>query len=243
MEKIDVTKLKKNEKLIRSYISKKDGKWYTKEQLHILFPKKYIDKGLTILDNVSLVFGVIMIMDNKYNYGKMLLPNRLEVIPNEIDEVEVEGERWVKLTIEKGEPFLVKDKVVKNTDFVFNAYDLFLMQGKVPFFVTYEDILTIFTNLPKYTGGKVGKDPLIFEILIAIITRHFKELTKEYREVIKTEKDVNKIPFKVVGLKNPYLSFRSTYGKLLGSYFEDAMLGALLFPEDEVTDSEYALRK
>lgn len=243
MEKIEIKNLKRNPDKIKKLIKTVGDMAIAKENLYIIFPQKFVDKELSILDNICEILGVVMIMDDDYNYSVMTIPGKLTTEPNEIETVEIDNELYVQLVIEKDNTLITSNKIVKNTDLIYQIFELLMLQGKVPFYLNYIDLFNVFSNIPKYTGSDVGIDTLGFEVLIAISARNPNNLDMQFRKFIKTEKDmINKNP-KWVGLKNIYYSYNSTLSKIAGSYFKKGLVAAIVKPEDKSTTLENILRK
>ena len=72
--------------------------------------------------------------------------------------------------------FISNTKLIKDPFGAYDFFDLYLMQGKVPWYITYEDLIDIFSNFKKYTGMKATENMLVVEILTAITTRWRKDL-------------------------------------------------------------------
>jgi len=243
MEKIDVSKLKRNAKLIKSKYRKVGDMLIAKEKLYILFPSKFVDKDLSILDNVCKILGVIAIMDDNNNYAVSTIPGRIDIEPSEIETVDINNELYTMLVIEPGDPLFSDTRIIQNTDMVFNVFELLLLQGKVPFYLNYEDLLNVFTNMPRYTGTSVGKDSLVFEILIALSARNPNNLDQQFRMFVKDRKMAMSITPAWVGLRNIYYSYNSTLSKIAGSYFKKGLVASIIKPEKDATVLENILRK
>jgi len=243
MEKLDISKLKRNPEAIKKKLKKVDNTIIAKEDMLIIFPEKFVDKELTNLDNVSDVFGVVAVLDNNNNYSVLTIPSRFTVEPAEIENIEINEEPYVALHIEAGQPLISNTVMVKNQDVTFPIFDLFMLQGKIPWYINYEDLLDVFIKLDKYAGSKVGGLVLALEALTAINARDPKNPETEFRMVINSEEDMRKKPVEWVGLKNIYYSFKSTLSKIAGAYFKQGVIAAIVKPEKETTDLEYVLRK
>ena len=243
MDVLDISKLKRNPEAIKKKIKKVENTMIAKENMLIVFPEKFVDKELTLLDNTSEVFGVVAILDEKNNYSILTIPSRFIVEPAEIENIEINEEPYIALHIEAGQALISNTKMVKNQDITFPIFDLFMLQGKVPWYINYEDLLDVFIKLDKYAGSKVGGLVLALEALTALNARDPKNPETEFRMIINNVEDMKKKPVEWVGLKNIYYSFKSTLSKIAGAYFKQGVLAAVVKPEKETTDLEYVLRK
>jgi len=242
MDVYDSKDLKRNSDLIKSKLKTVGNSIITNVNLSILVYHKFVDKEMTILDNVCKVVGIIAIMDDDNNYAIMTVPGVMSVEPNEIEDIEIDGEHYYKLVIIKGEALISDTTIVKDTGYVYKVFDLLVLKGKVPFFLNYEDMLSLFKNFPEYTGTKIGKDTLPFEIFTAMIARDKNDPTKDFRLTVKTHNDAIKEPPKWVGLMNIYYSFGSTLSKIAGSYFKTGVLVAAVNKNKKQTKLEKILK-
>ncbi len=242
METLDITKLKRDPNYIKSNLIMKDEFTLTKKDTYIVFPEKYEKKDLAELGNVCLVTGVFAIVMGD-RYGVMTIPNHIEITPVEIEQVDINGDVYYRLFIEANTDIFSNNNIVKKSDRVYNLLDLFLMQGKVPWYIEYEDLVKVFTNVGKYTGLTATDKLLPVETIISIISKYKKDLTKDYRLVINKPQDLKTKPVEYVGLMDVYYTYKSTVSKLLGNFFKKAIDSTILYPEKEVTDIENVLRE
>jgi len=244
MEIIDIKKFKRNPNAIKKKLKKSNNTFIATDNLYIMFPTKYIDKGLAVLDNICEILGVFIVYDDNLNYSVLTIPSMINIEPNDIiDAVINNNEQYMILHIEKGQPLFNNLTIIKSIDTVFPIFDLMLLQGKIPWFINYIDFVNILIGFKKYAGSKVGNFVLGLEALAAINARDMNNPDVEFRMILKNEKDIENIYPEWVGLKNIYYSFKSTLSKLAGSYFKQGIIAGIVKPEDKTTDLEYVLRK
>jgi len=243
METIDVSKLKRNPEAIKKILKTVDNMIVTKEHITVLFPKKFVDKEITILGNTCFIMGIIAILDDKGNYSVMNIPARLETQPAEIDDVMINDTLYVRLQYEKDTDFISNKKIVKETNAIFKLFDLLIIQGKIPWYLGYYDVMNIFPKLKKYTGSNAGNDVLAFEVMTAIIARDPEDKTLEYRLTIKNQDYIKKVKPAWVGMSNIFYTFRSTLNKLAGSYMKLGIVSAINHPESEISTLEHIIRE
>ena len=242
MEKMDISKLKRNPGIIKKHFKKVGETIVTDILTKIYFPERYVKKELAILANTSRVTGVVAVVINN-EYAVMAIPVMVEMTPSEINQVEIDDEVYYEFIIEKGMDVISNTKVVKTANKAYEFFELLIIQGKIPWYIDYMDIVPIFNNFKKYTGMGATENMLVVEILTAIISRVKNNLSKDYRLVLKSTEDVKKIPLQYVGLMDVYHSYKSTTNKLLGNYFTKAVNSTILYPEKDISDLENALRE
>jgi len=235
----DISKFKRNSNKIKSYLTVKDDMVITNKRLYIMFPEKFVDKGLSVLSSTCYITGLFAIIDDDGNYSVSKVPTRMSVQPAEIDTVLVNDVPYVVLEIEENTDLIASTTLIKE-NIAFPVYDLFFIQGKIPWYYTYEDIPEIFKNMRKYAGSKSGDNIITYEFLTAIIARDPNNLEVPIREIIKSLEEANP---KYVGLKNPWFTFKSTLSKVAGAYMKLGLVAAMIHPEKEVSDLESVIRE
>ena len=243
MDFTDVSKFKRKPDVIKNKVKHTNKMFIAKDELFIMFPTKFVDKDLATLDNVSSVIGIFIVFDKAMNYSVIKIPAKIKIEPSEIEDIVINETPYTVFHIEKDQALFTTDIIIKDLDVVFPIFDLFLLQGKVPWYLNYLDFYELFLGLEKYAGSKVGKSVLGLSALTAINARDKKDPEVEFRTIVKTEADLtNKHP-EWVGLKNIYYSFKSTLSKIAGAYFKQGLIAGVVKPEKETTDLEYVLRK
>lgn len=244
MKDFDKNKLKKDNDYIKSLINDGGDIYTTKKDLLVVFPQRFVDKGFTILGTQSLVLGIIAIIDPETNkYGVLKIPGRLEMQPNEINNISIDDTAYVSLYFEKGMDFISNKKVIKEGNFLFDMFDNFLIKGKIPWYLEYQDLIDIFTKIGKFTGSKAGKNPLVYEILTAVIGRYKEDKKIQFRNYVNEIRNISKKDLTWVGLENIWYSYSNTVNKLAGSYMELGIVSSILDPEKEASDIEHVLRE
>jgi len=242
MKALDISNMKRDPKFMSKYVKKIGDSLIAQEDVFYLFPDKYIDKKLSVIDvTCSLLACMSICKDDKY--AVMKFPCKVQVTPTSIEDVVIDNVLYKKINIEAGTPILDTTAYVKDGSMVYDVFEYFIIQGKVPWFLDYEDLFEFFKNVPEYTGTTVGRDPLVFEILVAIISRDETKLDRAYRNIIRNKEDLKNKGIKYIGLLNIYYSFRSTLAKISGSYFREGIISAIVNgPTKEATDLERIVR-
>lgn len=243
MEHVDISKWKRSPSIIRNSLKLVgDDIFVTNKKLYISFPARFVDKHLTTLGNTTKMLTVCTISDDSGNYGVMSIPSRIEVSPSEIMDVEMDGELFHMLIIEKGDTLFNNNSIIKDNDLIYAIYELFMLQGKIPWYLGYNEVFKLFSSIPKYTTSSIGADPALFEVLTAIVARNPDKLDEEFRVNLKTSKDLTNKKPSWIGLKNIYYSYKSTGSKLIGNYFKQAEIAAIVNPSVKGTELENILR-
>lgn len=240
---LDISKYKRDPEAIKKCIKVKDSVVYTLKKLYVMFPTKFIDKNMTKLGNTSLVMGIVAILDENNHYAVSVIAGRITMVVNEINTILVDNTEYTVLEIEKDNIFIPNTNIVKEAGTVFDMYDLFILKGKIPWYITYEDIPMIFKNLPKYTGSSAGNNILTYEFLTAIISRDKDDIHKEYRNALNTISDLNTKSPTYIGLEDIWYSYNTTVSKVVGNYMKLGVVSAINNKETKVDSIENILRE
>jgi len=243
MESLDITKFKRNPKFMDKYTITKGNNVTAKEELYYLFPDKFLDKNLAVIDVTSTLLACMAICNNKDEYAVLNLPCKIKVSPSSTEEVMIGDVLYQKVVMDEGDLIIDDLKYVKNGNMVYHVFEYFVIQGKIPWYLEYEDVFELFNNIPEYTATSVGKDPLVFEILTSIITRTQKDIKISYRNAINTEADKINTKARYIGLMDIWYTFKSTLSKIAGSYMKDGIVSSIVNgPGKEATDLEKIIR-
>lgn len=241
MDYLDRSKLKRRTELIKTYFKVNKEFTTVTNKVTVVFPEKYLDKKLALIDNEVKVLSVFAIIDENNNYAVSCVPIILTLSPSNISNITIEEEIYKCLTFEEGSVFMPINNSIMLTDFIYNLFDLFYVQGKVPFFLNYEDLSNLLAKSSEYAGIGIGDNPLIYEMLTSIISR-LPEDKKIYIRHVSNASNKNKIRPTYVGLNNPYYSFDNTGARLFGSYFSAGVNVSIVEPETKSSATTDILR-
>lgn len=240
---IDITKYKRNrDKIFKSVMFKKETV-IAKEDLFIIFPKRFIDLGLGVIDNTITVYGVVGMLNSKNEYAVWVIPTMVDITPDSIELVTINDEEYYLLTILKDDPIFDSLNVVVMPDLGFETFNVLLVKGYIPWYIGYEDMLSIFKAIPKYTGSKIQQFFTAVKVMIATSARDAENPNIPYRKSIRSKTDLTNRPILWAGLNNVYYTFNSTASKIFGSYMKAGMVSAIINPEKKSTKLENIIRR
>lgn len=200
---------------------------YTKDQIivntnniTVKIPKTYLDTQFCKLGRKVETLGIFQLIINNKQMANLILTNMVTTIPSDIDNNS--DEEYTLCHFKKGDILIDNTSVIKSPDILYKIFHNFIFLGKFPKFLTYDELSTIFNQSVKVNDMylPIGKE--IFELMISHISRDEKDLTKFYRHT-----DMKKL-MSLIGLNNITYAPSSTTSKILGSYLEDGMTGALI---------------
>ena len=237
---MDISKLKRDAKYILDQLVVVEGiRLVTKKPCKIVIPSRYQSLDLCDVTDEVYTLGVYaIIMDDKYCLNKVV--SKMTLLPYDITTEMIEDEEYIVLSFEAGSTVVKNINLLKEDTLPYYIYRLFIAMGKVPWFISYDDLLTIFDSTPKYSGIKLGSSDSILELLGATIARTETDPHKMFRS-IAGRGEVNAKPH-YVPLGNVQFGPDDTISKLLGSYMKDGISSALLYPTSNISTLESVLR-
>lgn len=239
MEDIDITKLKHNPTLIKNKLKIIKDKVIVSDDLIVLFPEHFIKRELAIIGSTVKLVSIYCIIDSSYNFAVVASPIYQELSPERITESSISGSLYTILKFSKDSLFLISDYLVISDNFLYDIFDEFFIKGNIPFYMDYEKISNLFLESKKYANSNIGTNSIIFEIITSIISRNALDKTIYWRHSLNKGSKEN---MEYIGLSNIYYAFDNTGAKIIGSYFEQGLINALMNKEKTPTETVKVLR-
>lgn len=227
-------------RVFKDLILTEGGQYITRSGCRIHTPVRCVERGLTIIDVRTYVFGQMAIILEDNTYGFVNAITRVEVDPTSVKMVTVEDKDYYEFYFEPGSVVIKNNQVVKDDKILYFVLDEFIFQAKVPWYMSYNDRLNMFLNVQRYVGLNAASAPQIIELMASITARWSKDESIFIRQAAKTYKDADviiNIPFASV-----QDSVLGTLDKIDGNYFEPAITGALVSPSPRANRVERILR-
>lgn len=228
------------ERVLKDLVLTPSGQYVTRSGCRIHTPVRTEDRGLTVIDVRTYVFGqfAILLDNNDYAYNNAIC--RVEINPSSTRIVTIEEKDYYEFYFEPGTVVIKTNQVVMDDKILYYVLDEFVFQAKIPWYMNYDDRLKLFLNVGRYVGLKAGDIPEILEAMVSITAKSITDESLFLRQVLKSYSDTEKIvniPFSSV-----QESVQGTIDKLAGNYFEPAITGALTSPSQRANRFERILR-
>jgi hypothetical protein len=236
MDSLNIHGLHRNPDIIKKYLKTTNNVVTTSEDISILFPEYYISSKLSIITETVKVIGVIAILDEHDNYAVINIPIYLNIMPYDIEDVDIDGISYKSCKFNQGDVVMADNRAMKDGEVLFSILNLFYMNGKVPWYISYEDASDFIVTSKVYTGSNIGNNILPLEILASIISYDRKNSEFFYRLGKHTAAPIYK------GLNNQFHAFDNTTSKLVGAYFSDGVITSLVDESKETTNIEEIIR-
>lgn len=239
---MDFTTMKRDpKKIINAFMDDQaNSVWVAKEEIHIVFPKYYLDGKLGSIDsrfNVVGMFGFV-VGDSfaSYNVGTIM-----PLTPGESSIIKIEGKDYYKLTWQAGEVMCPNTNLVLRDVLAFQIYDEFNAKGRVPPYFDNQDHASLSDDTTMFTGVNLGSDPALFGIYNAATTKNPNDLTQPARELYKTQDDFFNMEVARLPLRSVAYGADNTTARLVGSYLSEGVNSALVNPSEQTERIEQLL--
>lgn len=200
---------------------------FTGKELIIKIPKRYEVYDLLHVGNNVKTLGIVDLeFDQKERAGLMLLAN-IKIHPSSITQTEIKGLTYYVLTLNKGDIFIDGTDIIQDSTIAYSIFVEFVSYGKLPYFISYDDIATLFDTAERMTGSNLDMDHVIFEMIYAHLFRDPNDIMKFYRHTDLKTPPVN------IPLRSITAGPQSTTAKIMGSYFPEGLNSALVHPSKE----------
>lgn len=212
-----------------------------KAPLVIQFPVRFSEIGLAQVGSPSYLFGLFAIIADSGEYALFNVNAYVELGPCAISKTMVHGVEHYNFHYQKGDVVIRTKDLVKRAELIYKALEEFCFQGKVPWYVDYDDMGKLFDTAAYHSGTKADLQPAIVEFIAAYIARDKRDRIKFLRETSETYADFQK-NLAWVPMRSVYWSAPGTVNKLTGAYFEEGIKSAFVNPSDRVENIEGILR-
>lgn len=239
---MDVKKLRRDPDAIRKILVETEDTTSTKVDCSIYVPAKFLDKGMAALGDDVYILGIFAIVVNEQFYGVVKAPTLVKVNPVETRREMIDDAEYLRLDFPAGSEIVLNKNVVLKDTLNYNIFDYFIDDGKVPWYLNYDDMLTLFEHGKRFTGVDIAPNEAIISMLVTFIFRDNKDKMVYYRQKLKTATDKDKAAWSTVALHSVLYGPRSTLGKLTGARFDDGLASSLITRSERVDPIEKVYR-
>jgi len=236
-----LSKLKHNPEAIKKKVVVRDGKMYAKEELYIIFPERFVDVGLATLGGSVNLVNIYIIVDKDGNYSRTSLALMTNYTPVSIDRFNYLEKPQVKLTFGKDSIMTNNMNSVKDESALYDVLDEMLIKGNTPWYLGYNDLVSIFTEARRYNGSDLGDNLVPISVILSIIARDKNDTKKLFRYSLKNKEDSFK-EADFISLSNVFDGYNNNMARLTGNYLQDGITSSLVNEDEMVTPIEKMIR-
>lgn len=231
---MDISKLTRDSSLAENFVTV-GTQVITKKDCSFLIPFNYLAHKLAKTGEQVFIASVFCIVIGD-RYAVCSSCANLEISPDEINQIKILGVEYLEFKFAAGQTVIPTTKVLVDSDLAYEINKYFYTYGRVPWFMSYNDLGVILKDHKEYSGLNISPNNIPFEIVVSKITRDRTNKFLNYRHTPMAAGPV------VVPFKSVLFNATNTTSKLLGSYLSDGFTSALLSPSETVETVETLLR-
>lgn len=232
---MDISKLIRDPSKIHASLKElPDNSLVALKRLRIYIPQRFEERELASISNEIYICGIYAIVTEDGFYGVSLVNSMVRIQPSVINTIKVDGDSYYEFVFDAGSTVIPDLNLVKNDVLTYLIFDEFFAKGRVPWYVSYDDLGSIFDTASKYAGTNVGENREVIELITSIVARDPKNRYQMYRHVIKDRGTLLSNPPAYVPLDAIQFTATNTTAKLAGAYMADGVVSALVNPSERV---------
>lgn len=239
---LDINSLVRDKKKVLSTVEVINGELVTKTGCKIYIPVRFTDKKLaTVGKEVKTAAIFAMVIDDKF-YSVCNVCSALILTPTFTTITKIGDDEYYEFVFEPGATIAPTLESEKNSGLVYRIYDDIIARAHIPWYLNHQDVGKILLYSNKHGGIWLAATNVPMELIISIISRNSKDVTKHFRHTCNSFDDVLKNPPVYVPIGSVILGAKNTTSALMGSRIEDGMISSLVSPSTETSIVETILR-
>ena len=229
--------LTRNPEAVLSKLKVKDNRVSSTVSCKIQIPGRYVQVNLAQLGTEIYILGVYALVLETGEYAVSSILSLVNITPDKILRTKINDEEYYEFWFDAGSTIIANTELILRDTILYSIFNEFIISGRIPWFMNYEDVGKLFNTAKEYAGSSIGDTYEIWEFLASIIARSPKDRSVFYR----LGQDYKSQP-QYVSLTSFFYSISSTTNKLAGNYFTDGLTSALVNPSQNVEKIEQLLR-
>lgn len=223
-------------------VKQKDGTVLTRARCFIHVPERWMGVGLGEITDVTSVYGLFPIIFEDNSYGVINVCAMLDLTPSRTTMITVEDESYYEFHFDADSTIIKSLNVVRTDTLTFNILNELFMKGKVPWWISVDDLCSIFDTAQKHAGSRIAQVPQIIEFFTSVVSRRIEERAKPLRQTAKDFDDYRLDKIEFIPLTSVLEAVSNTVAKLSGSYFHEGIISAIDYPASKTGKVERILR-
>jgi len=225
---MDINKLVRNADIVKEALTEVDGKLVTKKEVKIHIPSRFVDRGLAFVGLENYIVGIYAIILEDTYYGVSTVNAMINIDPTSTTRIKINGDQYFEFMFKPGSTVFKTLSLVKTDTVVYNIYDEIFSNGRIPWYMGYDDLGRIFDTASYHGGANVGSDKEVTELIASLVARDPADRTKYYRTKINTLEDMRANHPVYIGLCNVTYAATNTMNRLGGSYMGQGIVASLV---------------
>ncbi len=222
-------------------VEKPGGMLIAKVPLRIYTPKRFEAKKLAIIASEVRVIGIFaIVIDQTYAVSKALA--MMQLTPSSTSVVKIDDDEYYEFSFDAGAVVCPNINLVQTDQLAFKVYDEIIAGGHIPGFIAGDDLAKLFDTAKYHCNVTLSPTNAPLEMIAAAISRDPSDLRRYYRHAIETIDDQKTKPPHFIAFRNVIRGATNTTARLMGSYFDDGIMSALVNPSEKAEGIETLLR-
>lgn len=233
--------MRRDPQAVHAALAEKDGALIAKQALRIYVPKRFESKRLVLVGSEVSTIGIFaIVVGDVYGVSKALA--QMQLTPSSIAVVDMDGDDCFEFSFDKGAVICPNVNLIREDSLAFKVYDEIIAGGHIPSFLNMEDMAKLFDTSEYHAGIRLAPTNAPLEMIAAAISRDRQNMAVYWRQTAKSMADQKTNPPKFIAFRNVIWGATNTTARLMGSYFEDGMMSALVNPSEKSEPIETLLR-
>lgn len=238
---MDIPNLKRDASYVKGTLEQLGDKVVTRTGCKIHIPVHYQESSLLQIGAENYILGIFVLIVDDRTYAVNSAITMLRIDPTFMTTVKYDNTDYYEFYFEPGSVVFDNTKTVVNDVVAYYVYDEFVAKGRIPWYMTYDDMGKLFASSSRYAGISIGANRAVMEMLVSSIARNPKDLTQYYRHY--TNETAEPIEPAWIPGSSVIYGATNTTAKTIGSYFDLAVVSALNNPSTRNERIEDILRR
>lgn len=239
--KMDIKNLKRDPEYVGKALRENDTVLYAAKTVRIYAPVRFTERNLgSMYPEITIVGIFAIVVDDRF--AVMNIPAIMPLSPTVFNTVQINKEDYYEYVFEPGSVIIPNLDLVRTKTLVYYIYDEIISKGKIPWYLDYAGLASVFDYSKEFANVSVGSDHEVTELLVSLIARNKDDRKIYYRQSVKTVEEIQSNPPAYIPMRSVIYAATNTLNKIAGSYMESGIVSALVSPSERSENIESLLR-
>lgn len=193
----------------------------------LYYPQRYYDTSLGVVGEQTQILACFaIVVGNRYAVSRALATVTLGDAESEV--VMIEGEPYIERSYDANDILIKSNTFLLNKFILYDIDNEFVVKGRYPVYMNYNDRVLLFMDSGKYTGVQLGNNIGITALIASKTNRSPLDGSTLFRHALN-QKTITPNTFPAsLGLRNVSEMASNTTAKLIGAYFDNSLKKAVV---------------
>jgi hypothetical protein len=218
------------------------GAVVTTAPCRIQIPERYVERGLAEIGIDTYIYAIYALLLEDDTYAVSNCHSMLKINPFKLLKIKVGDVPYIEFHFLANSPIFHSTNVVRSNAHIFDIIDEFMFQGKIPWYMDYNDVGYLFDTAKTFAGSDVSSSLETIELLASMMARNKSNRVEYYRTSLSDDPRDSMTSPAYIPFKSVFYASTNTLNKLAGNYFQQGVVSALVTPTDHVQHLEQLIR-